>query len=38
MSEDTGRLEAEIKELYQQRADHQAQLDNYQATVVEYGY
>jgi hypothetical protein len=38
MSEDTGRLEAEIKELYQERADHQAQLDNYQATVVEYGY
>src|SRR5210317_1413469 len=38
MSADTGRLEAEIKELYQQRAHHQAELDNYQATVVEYGY
>ena len=38
LSEDTGRLEAEIQDLYEQRAHHQAQLDNYQATVVDYGY
>lgn len=38
LSEDTGRLEAEIRDLYEQRAHHQAQLDNYQAMVVDYGY
>ena len=38
LSEDTGRLEAEIRDLYEQRAQHQVQLDNYQATVADYGY
>lgn len=38
LSEDTGRLEAEIRDLYEQRAHHQVQLENYQATVADYGY
>jgi len=38
MAEDKGRLEAEIQDLYEQRAQHQVQLENYQATVVDYGY
>lgn len=38
LSEDTGRLEAEIRDLYEQRAEHQVELDNYQASVVDYRY
>ena len=38
LSEDTGRLEAEIKDIYQQRAHHQVELDRYQATMADYGY
>lgn len=38
LSERTGRLEAEIHELYEQLAQHQVELDNYQASVVDYGY
>ena len=38
MSERTGELEAEIQMLYEARAHAQAELDNYQAGVVNYGY
>ena len=38
MSERTGELEAEIQMLYEERARAQAELDNYQAQAVEYGY
>lgn len=38
LSEDTGRLEAEINDLYEQRARYQVDLDNYQAMVANYGY
>ena len=38
MSERTGELEAEIQMLYEERARAQAELDNYQAGVVDYGY
>ena len=38
LSEDTGRLEAEIQDLYQQRAHYQVELDNYQVSVADYGY
>jgi hypothetical protein len=38
LSERTGQLEAEIQMLYEDRARHQAELDNYQASVVDYGY
>lgn len=38
LSEDTGRLEAEIRDLYDQRAQYQADLDSYQRTVADYGY
>jgi hypothetical protein len=38
LSERTGKLEAEIQELHEQRARHQVELDNYQASVVDYGY
>jgi hypothetical protein len=38
LSERTGHLEAEIQMLYEERARHQAELDNYQAAVVDYGY
>ena len=38
LSERTGKLEAEIQDLYEQRARHQVELDNYQASVVDYGY
>ncbi len=31
LSEDTGRLEEEIRDLYEQRARHQARVGNYQA-------
>ena len=38
LSERTGRLEAEIQDLYEQRARYQVELDNYQASVADYGY
>jgi hypothetical protein len=38
LSERTGELEAEIQMLYEERARAQAELDNYQARAVEYGY
>ena len=38
LSERTGQLEAEIQMLHEERARHQAELDNYQAIVVDYGY
>jgi len=38
MSERTGQLEAEIKDLYEQRARYQVELENYQAAVVDYRY
>ena len=38
LSERTGELEAEIRDLYEQRARHQVELDNYQVSVADYGY
>jgi hypothetical protein len=38
LSERTGRLEAEIQELYEIRARHQAELEHYQVAVADYGY
>lgn len=38
LSEDKGRIESEIQDLYEQRARYQVELDNYQASVVDYGY
>lgn len=38
LSERTGELETEIQMLYEDRARAQAELDNYQARVVDYGY
>ncbi len=38
LSERTGQLEAQIQMLYEDRARFQAELDNYQATVVDFGY
>jgi hypothetical protein len=38
LSEDKGRLESEIRDLYEQRAQHQVQLENYQVMVADYGY
>ena len=38
MSERTGQLEAEIKELYDERARHQVELENYQVGLMDYGY
>ena len=38
LSERTGELETEIQMLYEERARAQAELDNYQARVVDYGY
>ncbi len=38
LSERTGRLEAEIQDLYEQRARYQVELDNYQVHVADYGY
>ncbi|MGB5721025.1 MAG: DUF2799 domain-containing protein [Woeseiaceae bacterium] len=37
-SERTGQLEAEIQDLYEQRAYSQAELDNYQVALLDYGY
>ena len=38
MSERTGQLEAEIRELYDERARHQVELESYQVALVDYGY
>ena len=38
LSERTGELEEEIRFLYEERARHQVELDNYQVTVTDYGY
>jgi hypothetical protein len=38
LSERTGRLEAEIEDLLVQRARYQAELDNYQVAVADFGY
>ncbi len=38
LSERTGHLEAEIQVLYEERARYQVELDNYQASVVDFGY
>lgn len=38
LSEHTGRLEAEIRDLHEQLARYQVALDNYQAHVADYGY
>ena len=38
LSERTGQLEAEIQDLYEQRARHQVELENYQVAVNDFGY
>lgn len=38
MSERTGQLEAEIQDLYEQRARYQVELEQYQAAVTDFGY
>lgn len=38
MSERTGQLEAEIKDLYDERARHQVELEHYQVALVDSGY
>ncbi|MGI9232290.1 MAG: DUF2799 domain-containing protein [Woeseiaceae bacterium] len=38
LSERTGQLEAEIQDLYEQRAHSQAELDNYQVALLDAGY
>ncbi len=38
LSERTGQLEAEIKGLYDERARHQVELENYQVALVDFGY
>lgn len=38
LSERTGQLEAEILDLYDERARHEVELENYQASVTAYGY
>ncbi len=38
LSERTGQLEAEIKDLYEQRARYQLEVDQYQVAVLDYGY
>jgi hypothetical protein len=38
LSQRTGELEAELQLLYEERARYKADLENYQATVVELGY
>ena len=38
LSERTGQLEAEIKDLYDERARHQVELEHYQVALVDYGY
>ncbi len=38
LSERIGQLEAEIQDLYEQRARHQVELENYQVAVIDYAY
>ena len=38
LSERTGQLEAEIRDLYEDRAHFQAELENYQLMVADLGY
>ena len=38
LSERTGELEEEIRVLYEERAYHQVELDNYRVMVADYGY
>lgn len=38
LSERKGHLEAEIVDLYEQRARHQVELDNYQVAAADFGY
>lgn len=38
LSERTGQLEAEIQILYEDRAHYQAELENYQVRVADFGY
>ncbi len=38
LSERTGKLEAEIQDLYEQRARYQVELENYQVAVLDFGY
>ncbi len=38
LSERTGQLEAQIRELYEERARYQVELDHYQVSVADYGY
>lgn len=38
LSERTGELEEEIRMLYEERARHQIELDNYRVMVADYGY
>jgi hypothetical protein len=38
LSERIGQLEAEIQDLYEQRARHQVELEHYQASVIDFGY
>ena len=38
LSERTGELEAQIRELYEQRARLQVELEQYQVSMLDYGY
>lgn len=38
LSEETGRLEAEIVDLIEERADHEHELQSYQAVLADSGY
>lgn len=38
LSERTGELEEQIKDLYEQRARYQLELEQYQVAVLDYGY
>jgi len=38
LSERIGQLEAEIQDLYEQRARHQVELEHYQVAVIDYRY
>jgi len=38
LSERTGQLETEIRDLYEQRARYQIELENYQVAMADFGY
>ena len=38
LSESTGKLEAEIQQLYEDRARYRVELENYQASLANHGY